>query len=292
MVSRRHTKQSHERSFLIDGREVALKPLRKADGAAIVRMYRRPEVSRFLSMPITSLAVFAAYYKWVKRQRRAGLCASFTVRLKGQVVGLVQVRVTHPGVGELGWILDPSVWGSTVFQTAASSLREFAARRMGLMRLEARIALRNVRARRAMAKIGAHREARLHASLRLRERYLDEELWALSRDSRVRVRRTRSTNQVGAANRGVSSAKSFAHSSALAVPRSEISRAASRNPDHAASASAPSTLMRRASFARSVAFVKFEPSRTSRDVGATAAMTAVMSSWRAPVAQAISAGVG
>ena len=188
MGSRHHTKRRPARPLRIADLQITLRALRKADGPAIVRMYRRPEVSRFLSMPITSLGVFSKYYRWVKRQRRAGLCASFTVRVHGRIVGLVQVRVTHPGVGELGWILDPSVWGSHVFRAAASSLCEFASRTMRLVRLEARVAMRNVRARRAMAKIGASCEGRLHASLRLRERYLDEELWAISRDSLAWVR--------------------------------------------------------------------------------------------------------
>lgn len=183
MASRHHTKRQPARPLGIADLQITLRALRKGDGPAIVRMYRRPEVSRFLSMPITSLVVFSKYYRWVKRQRRAGLCASFTVLVQGRIVGLVQVRVTHPGVGELGWILDPSVWGSQVFRAAASLLCEFASRTMGLVRLEARVAMRNVRARRAMAKIGASCEGRLHASLRLRERYLDEELWAISRDS-------------------------------------------------------------------------------------------------------------
>src|SRR5262249_40787949 len=75
---------------------------------------------------------------------------------------------------------DPRVWGSRVFGSAAMLLLRFASERLRLTRLEARVALPNLRARRAVAKIGAVREGTLASSLRLRGEYVDEELWAIS----------------------------------------------------------------------------------------------------------------
>src|SRR5262245_2385296 len=171
---------------------VELRPLRAADWRIIVRLSNTPEVARYLSMPITTRTLFEQYLRWVRRQSRLGLGASFAILADRQVVGLMQIRVTHPGVGELGWLLHPKVWGSQVFGRAATLLLRFAFERLRLTRLEARVALPNVRARRAVAKIGAVREGTLAASLRLRGEYLDEELWAISDrrpEARTRPRR-------------------------------------------------------------------------------------------------------
>ena len=172
---------------------VELRPLRAADWRIIVLLSNRPEVARYLSMPLITRTLFEQYLRWVRRQSRLGLGASFAITADGTIVGLMQIRVTHPGVGELGWLLHPKVWGSHVFGAAATLLQRFAFERLRLTRLEARVALPNVRARRAVAKIGAVREGKLAASLRLRGEYLDEELWAISdrgREAGDRPRRT------------------------------------------------------------------------------------------------------
>jgi ribosomal-protein-alanine N-acetyltransferase len=161
--------------------DIALRPLRPSDRHAIVRLCRHPDVSRFLSMPITSTEIFDKYRKWVRAQERRGHCASFVVTRDDEVVGLMQIRVTHPGIGELGWVVHPDMWGSHVFTTAASLLCSFACQEMGLSRLEARIAVENARATRAMSKLGGVKEAVLARSLYIRAQCFDEELWAIVR---------------------------------------------------------------------------------------------------------------
>ena len=141
-------------------------------------------------MPISSGARFDQYYKWMRAKERAGACASFVVTRHGDLVGLMQVRLTHPGVGELGWVVSPDAWGSHVFTTAASLLCNYAYDTMGLSRLEARIAVQNTRAGRAVAKLGAVREAVLRQSLRIAGRTFDEQLWALVKMSAPRRRVT------------------------------------------------------------------------------------------------------
>ena len=160
--------------------DVTLRPLRREDAAEIVAVCRQPQVAKFLSMPIATTAIFERYFAWTQSQRRRGMCASFAVTRGTEVVGLMQIRITHPGIGEVGWLLHPRVWGTHVFATATAMLCDFAHASMGLNRLEARIATANVRAQRAFSKLGATKEGNLSGSLVLRNRRLDEELWALS----------------------------------------------------------------------------------------------------------------
>ncbi len=115
----------------------------------------------------------------------AGLIAGGGSLSKGRVAtearGLFELRQMQPGFfrGELGCIMDPALWGTGLFQSAARLMIDFAIGSMGVHRIEARTAVDNVRSNVAMSRLGARREGVLRAAFVSGGRYEDQHLWAL-----------------------------------------------------------------------------------------------------------------
>jgi len=99
-------------------------------------------------------------------------------------VGVIQLWKVESdfSVAEWGFVLSEQYWGSGLFKESAQLLLELAFRTLGVHRLEARIAERNVRGHAVLGRLGATREARLRESFRIHDTYEDHVLWALIAD--------------------------------------------------------------------------------------------------------------
>ena len=80
-------------------------------------------------------------------------------------VGILQVRL-EPVLSDAEWgfVLSRHFWSTGAFSDAASALLEFVFTTMHVERLEARIAVRNLRAQAAVQKLGARFETTLAGS--------------------------------------------------------------------------------------------------------------------------------
>ena len=165
------------------GRNVAMREMRTSDAASLFALLTTEEVSRFISPPPSSVEGFERFIQWAARQRAAGsyVCFAVTLRESDTAVGIFQLRAIDPGFGtaEWGFALGSSLWGTGVFQEGAELMMEFAFDTVGVHRLEARAALRNLRGNGALKKIGARQEGILRKSFQRNGEYLDQALWTV-----------------------------------------------------------------------------------------------------------------
>lgn len=159
----------------------ALREIQPEDEPAIVALFRDAQVSRYLADPPRSRKAFRQYLQWAAKNRLAGRYTGFAVRHAGRTVGMMYIWVLAPGTAEIGFALEPSLWGTGVFQTAVRLLCAFAFARMKLHRLEMRIAVDNRRAHGAVCRLGAVPEAFLREAFVRRGRYCDSVLYRVLR---------------------------------------------------------------------------------------------------------------
>ncbi|MBI4475893.1 MAG: GNAT family N-acetyltransferase [Acidobacteria bacterium] len=182
------------RGHLFRLREVELR-----DAADLVRMFEDLYVTRFLPPPPLSIPEFEQFIGWGRRQRAAGECATFVVdRDESQsvaglypqrIAGLYQVRRVDPTfhTAEWGVALAANQWGTGLFVASATLVIDFAFERLGVARLEARVAVANRRAGAALRKVGAIRENRMKRSFLLVDDPVDDATWAIAATRRKQL---------------------------------------------------------------------------------------------------------
>jgi ribosomal-protein-alanine N-acetyltransferase len=135
-----------------------LREVAAADVYTLFTFFSDPAVTAHMAPSPPTLAKFAGFVEWSREQRVHGRGVCFGIVPDGMTaaVGILQVRL-EPTVShaEWGFVLSRHFWSSGVFADAANLFNDFAFTTMGVERLEARIAGRNLRAQAAMRKCGA-----------------------------------------------------------------------------------------------------------------------------------------
>jgi RimJ/RimL family protein N-acetyltransferase len=169
---------------------ITLRELRVSDATSLLALLTTEEVTRFISPPPTTVEGFERFIQWAQRERAAGRYACFAVVPDGYetAVGLFQIRQLDPGFGtaEWGFALGSAFWGSGLFVAGAELVLDFAFDVIGVHRLEARAAVENGRGNGALRKIGAMQEGILRKSFVRNGRQLDQSLWAILPEDRIR----------------------------------------------------------------------------------------------------------
>jgi RimJ/RimL family protein N-acetyltransferase len=177
---------------VLEGHGLTLRELRVTDATALLSLLTTEEVTRFISPPPTTVEGFERFIQWAQREREAGRYACFAVVPAGHehAVGLFQVRQLDPtfGSAEWGFALGSSFWGSGLFVSGADLLIDFAFHVIGIHRLEARAAIENGRGNSALRKMGAVQEGTLRKSFLRNGRFMDQALWTILRDDRIRAK--------------------------------------------------------------------------------------------------------
>ena len=165
------------------GHSIVLREMRTSDAPSLFALLTTEEVARFISPPPNSIDGFERFIQWAERQRAAGayVCFAVTLAESDTAIGIFQVRSTEPGfrTAEWGFALGSDFWGTGVFQEGARLVMDFTFGTIGVHRLEARAALRNVRGNAALRKIGARQEGVLRKSFLRNGEYLDQALWTV-----------------------------------------------------------------------------------------------------------------
>ena len=168
---------------VIVGTKVTLRELEVSDAPSLFAMLTTEEVSRFISLPPTTIEGFERFIMWAKAERAAGRYACFAVVPHGMTtaIGLFQLRQLEPGFGtaEWGFAIGSAFWGSGMFKDGAELVVNFAIETVGVLRLEARAAVANGRGNGALRKLGAVQEGILRRSFLKNGQFLDQMLWSI-----------------------------------------------------------------------------------------------------------------
>lgn len=178
----------------LQGDLTTLREVDVSDVYTLFTLFSDPKVTAYMAPPPPTLAKFAGFVEWSRRQREQGHGACFGIVPDGvtAAVGILQVRglSSTSSDAEWGFVLSAHFWSTGVFSDAANVLIEFVFTAMHVTRLEARIAVRNGRAQAAMRKLGARFESTLPASSPQGIPRDPETVWVLREDDwRNRPRR-------------------------------------------------------------------------------------------------------
>jgi len=162
---------------------VVLRELQRSDAAALHRIVCSPEVARHTWPPPSTIAALERFIEWTSAERASGRYVCFGIVPPGasEVAGLFELRQLQPAFfrGELGFFLDPSLWGTGLFSEAARLFVSFAIDVLGVHRIEARASVQNVRSNAALQKLGARHEGLLRAAFVCDGKLADQNLWAI-----------------------------------------------------------------------------------------------------------------
>lgn len=172
--------------------DVVLREVETDDAESLVALLTTPEITRFISEPPSTAEGFSRFIAASQRLRAAGRGVCFAVTLRGcdTAIGIVQVRRLDPVDGpegapgsidraEWGFAIGSPFWGGGIFTEAAGLVLAFVFEEMHVRRLEARAAVRNGRAARALRRVGAQAEGLLRNGLFRAGEYLDQTLYAI-----------------------------------------------------------------------------------------------------------------
>ena len=168
---------------ILETRTAVLREVVLADAAPLATALGGPEVLQYLPVGPTSAEQFARFIRWVRRERRAGRYLCFGVAPHGQTAaaGVFQLWPIEPGFGtaEMGFALDPALWGTGTFLDGAIAIVDFAFTTLGVRRLECRSAVSNTRGCAALRKLGAVPEGTLRNCFPCPAGLLDHTMWSI-----------------------------------------------------------------------------------------------------------------
>jgi RimJ/RimL family protein N-acetyltransferase len=167
----------------LEGVRIALRELQLTDAASLHHISHAPDVSHYTWPAPSSVEEFSRFIEWTWAERTAGkyVCFGAVPRDGTAAAGLFEIRQMQPGFfrAELGFFLDPSLWGSGAFTEAARLVLEFAERTLHVYRIEARVAVDNARSNSALRRLGAIHEGVLRGAFLRNGQPVDQNLWTI-----------------------------------------------------------------------------------------------------------------
>ncbi|MDA0184028.1 GNAT family N-acetyltransferase [Solirubrobacter phytolaccae] len=146
---------------------LTLRPWIDEDEPAMAAINRDPEVGRFLNRPVEE-AVVEGFFAMIADHWATHGFGPWAVEYEGRFVGFAGLAHLPPfladaGPGpELGWRLDPAVWGRGLATEAAVAARDDAFGRLALGELISIIHPENARSQRVATKLGMRLCRQIH----------------------------------------------------------------------------------------------------------------------------------
>lgn len=167
------------------GETVTLHPIEPADAPFLADVYNDPEVRRGTgrSRPMS----VAAEREWIETiDERNSEGVNLLVCGDGDPVGTVSVSeiVQSWGTGEVGYLIDPAVWGRGYATDAVREVVDLAFDELRLARLTARVYETNPASARVLEKVGFTEEGRLRRHVLVDGDRVDARLFGLLADER------------------------------------------------------------------------------------------------------------
>ena len=191
-ATRAPLEQWSELPELVSG-SVRLRELRLSDAPSLIEVMGCATVGKHLSPGPTTLAETEEFIAWTCRARVRGRHICFGVIPRGwnAAVGVFQLWPVEPSfhTAEWGFALGQRFWGTGLFEAGARLVTAFAFETLGVVRLEARAAIDNVRGNGALKKIGAVPEGVLRKCFLSDGEYRDHMMWSILADDWRAARR-------------------------------------------------------------------------------------------------------
>ena len=136
---------------------IRLREVHFSDAAALTALFQMPDVSAYLDPPPATIAEFSSWIALSQSRRADGRAACYTL-LTGQdeVSGLfMALRMGDMHCAEIGFALNPELWGTGVFIKAMNLYLDFLFDEWGVTTLVGKTLEENDRGVGAMRKLGA-----------------------------------------------------------------------------------------------------------------------------------------
>jgi RimJ/RimL family protein N-acetyltransferase len=136
---------------------IRLREVHLSDAAALTALFQLPDVSAYLDPPPATIEDFSSWIALSQSRRANGRAACYTLLTgKDQVSGLfMALRMEDLNRAEIGFALDPQLWGTGVFIKTMDLYLEFLFNEWGVKTLMGKTVERNQRGVGAMRKLGA-----------------------------------------------------------------------------------------------------------------------------------------
>jgi RimJ/RimL family protein N-acetyltransferase len=184
-----------ERVPSFDLPRVLVREVTGRDASALAVAMSEPGLQRYLPGPVLTERAVARFIRWARQERRRERLVCFAVvpHDTRKAAGVFQMwTVGHDcGALEVGFALEPRLWGTGAFAECAAAAIDYAFDTMGIHRIEARASVENPRAHAALAKLGAVKEGVLRQCFWSHGRLTDYELWSIVAGDRRQPRASR-----------------------------------------------------------------------------------------------------
>jgi ribosomal-protein-alanine N-acetyltransferase len=163
--------------------QTLVREVRISDAAALTAAMADPALQGYVSGPVLTEPEVARFIRWARQERRHErlICFAVVPHDTGHAAGVFQMWPVGRDCGafEIGFALESRLWGTGAFAECARAAVDYAFESMGIHRIEARASASNLRAQRALAKLGAVREGLLRQCFWSQGRLTDYELWSI-----------------------------------------------------------------------------------------------------------------
>ena len=142
---------------VLAGDGLRLREVHLSDAAALTALFQKPEVSAYLDPPPGTVEEFGTWINLSQSRRADGRAACYTL-ITGceEVSGLfMALRLAEMHRAEIGFALDPKVWGTGIFMKTMALYLDFLFNEWGVKTLMGKTAIDNARGVGAMRKLGA-----------------------------------------------------------------------------------------------------------------------------------------
>ncbi|MEW6477103.1 MAG: GNAT family N-acetyltransferase [Actinomycetota bacterium] len=138
------------------GSGIVLRPWRRADGPAIVRLVDDPEIRRWITILPNPYSAADAdeFIAGTRVALTAGEGVPLAIVHGRDLVGAVDLRLANQHNGDIGYWVAAAARGRGVASTATRLLSDFGFEALGLRRVELNAAVGNIASRRAAEKAG------------------------------------------------------------------------------------------------------------------------------------------
>ncbi len=159
---------------IIKTERLTLRAMRIEDSNDMFEYSRLPDVTRFLLWTEHPNEAYTRkylsrvrnqykkdeYYDWAIIYTGSEEDSERLKKYRGKMVGTCGFASFSPEIsaGEIGYVLNPALWGNGIIPEAAHEIMKFGFSTLGLNRIEAKYIVGNDRSRRVMEKIGMQYE--------------------------------------------------------------------------------------------------------------------------------------
>ena len=151
----------------------------------------QPEVPKYLLWyPHEDKSFTAQYLRIVDKKYKKNEFYDWAVTFNGKMIGtagFTSFDVLNNSA-QIGYVLNKNYWGKGIASEAARAVITFGFEALGLNRIEAKFIPENNSSRRVLEKCGMKFEGSHHEAIRAKGRYLDIEIYAITRSEYEKIK--------------------------------------------------------------------------------------------------------